>query len=256
VADLLTSVGDWAIALAGTPWVFVALWALAAIDGFFPPIPSESVIIALAALFIANDTPEFWFLGIAAAAGAFTGDQIAYSIGKHIPVRTLRFMQGERAQRALSWAEHALANRGASFIIAARYVPIGRVAVNMTAGATGYLRFRFSGLVAIAAVSWSAYSIALGVSAGVWLRGHPVLAVLVGVAGGLVLGVIVDQILSWLGGRRGRRGADAGDGSAEAAGEAAAGGAADRSGSAEAAADRSGSAEPPGSEPATAEAPD
>lgn len=195
--EILEAAQDWAIALAGTPLVFVAVYAFATIDGFFPPIPSESVIIALAALFVATDDPNFWILGAVAAAGAFTGDQIAYSIGKNIPVRRLRFMRGERAAKALAWAEHALAVRGASFIIAARYIPIGRVAVNMTAGTVRFNRRRFSGLAAIAAISWSVYSVLLGIGAGVWLGHQPWLAVLVGVAGGLTLGVVVDQVLSW-----------------------------------------------------------
>ena len=204
VTDLISAVSDWAVALAGTPWVFLALYAFATIDGFFPPIPSESVIIALAALFVASSSPDFWILGAVAAAGAFTGDQIAYSIGKHVPIRHLRFMQGERAQKAIRWAESALEHRGAAFIITARYIPIGRVAVNMTAGTTGFPRIRFTGLAAIAAISWSIYSVALGIGAGVWLKGSPLLAVVVGVAGGLLLGVIVDQIISRFGRRRGR----------------------------------------------------
>ena len=195
--EVLGAVQDWAIALAGTPLVFVVVYAFATIDGFFPPIPSESVVIALAALFVATEDPNFWILGAVAAAGAFTGDQIAYSIGKHIPVRRLRFMRGERAQKALAWAEHALQERGASFIIAARYIPIGRVAVNMTAGAVRFNRRRFTGLAAIAAISWSVYSVLLGIGAGVWLGHRPWLAVVVGVAGGLTLGVIIDQILAW-----------------------------------------------------------
>jgi membrane protein DedA with SNARE-associated domain len=212
VADLISMVSEWAVALAGSPWVFLALYAFATIDGFFPPIPSESVIIALAALFVASESPDFWILGAVAAAGAFTGDQIAYSIGKHIPIRRLRFMRGGRAQAALGWAERALAERGASFIIAARYVPIGRVAVNMTAGAVGYRRRRFTALAVIAAISWSIYSVLLGIGAGHLLgEQHPLLAAAAGVAGGLVLGVIVDQVMSWFGRRRGRRAGGADD---------------------------------------------
>ncbi len=204
VTDLISAVSDWAVALAGTPWVFLALYAFTTIDGFFPPIPSESVIIALAALFVSSSSPDFWILGAVAAAGAFTGDQIAYSIGKHVPIRRLGFMRGERSQKAITWAESALEHRGGSFIIAARYIPVGRVAVNMTAGTTGFSRIRFTGLAAIAAISWSIYSVALGIGAGVWLKGRPLLAAAIGVAGGLLLGVIVDQILSWFGRRRGR----------------------------------------------------
>ena len=195
--EFLEALQDWAVALAGTPMVFLAVYAFSTIDGFFPPIPSESVIIALAALFVSTDDPNFWVLGAVAAAGAFTGDQIAYSIGKRIPVRRLRFMRGERAQKALTWAEHALDVRGASFIIAARYIPVGRVAVNMTAGTVRFPRRRFTGLAAIAAISWSVYSVLLGIGAGVWLGHRPWLAVLVGVAGGLALGVVIDQVLSW-----------------------------------------------------------
>ena len=205
MTDLITAVNDWALALAGTPWVFLAVYAFATIDGFFPPIPSESVIIGLAVLFVQQETPDFWLLGAVAAAGAFTGDQIAYSIGKRIPIRRLRFMQNARAEKAIVWAEQALRNRGASFIIAARYIPIGRVAVNMTAGATGFPRLRFSGLAVIAAISWSIYSVGLGIGAGVWLKDHPFLALVVGVAGGLLIGIVVDQVLAVLGRRRGRR---------------------------------------------------
>ena len=205
MADLLNAVSEWAVALAGTPWVFVALYAFATIDGFFPPIPSESVIIALAALFVANGTPDFWILGAVAAAGAFTGDQIAYSIGKHIPIRRLRFMRGPKAQASLAWAERALAERGASFIIAARYIPIGRVAVNMTAGATAYPRRRFTALAVVAAISWSIYSVLLGIGAGkLFGKEHPLLAMAIGVAAGLLLGVLVDWLISWWGRRRGR----------------------------------------------------
>lgn len=193
--ELLAAILEWMVALAASPWVFVALYAFATIDGFFPPVPSESAVIALAALSISTGEPNLWVLGAVAAAGAFTGDQIAYSIGKRIPVRKLRFMRGPRAQRAVDWAERALADRGAAFIIAARYVPIGRVAVNMTAGAVRFPRIRFTLLAAIAAITWSIYSVMLGVGAGVWLKEHPFLAIVVGVAGGLLLGTLIDPLV-------------------------------------------------------------
>ena len=216
---------DWVIALVGSPWVFLALYAFAAIDGVFPPIPSESVVIALAALSVSTGEPNFYILGAVAAAGAFTGDQAAYSIGKRIPVDRLRFMQGPRQRRALRWAEKALSERGAAFIISARYVPVGRVAVNMTAGAVGYSRRRFTGLAVIAAISWSLYSVMLGIGAGVWLGHEPLLAVLVGVAGGMIIGVAIDAVLRWIsrsrGGRRRMREATGAATSAEGAAPAA-----------------------------------
>lgn len=192
---------EWILALAASPLVYLAMYLSATIDGFFPPIPSESVLIALAAVAMSAGAPNLWLILVVAAAGAWTGDQLAYSIGRRVDVRSSWLMRGTRAQRTLDWAEHTLAHRGASFIIGARYIPIGRVAVNMTAGAVGFPRARFAGLTAIAAVSWSVYSTAIGIGAGAWLHERPVVAVAVGVVGGAVIGLGVDAVLSRVQGR-------------------------------------------------------
>ncbi|MEZ0449071.1 DedA family protein [Cellulomonas sp. ICMP 17802] len=192
----------WALALVGSPWIFVVLYLFATIDGFFPPIPSESIVIALAALSMSTGAPNLALIVLVAAAGAWTGDQIAYQIGTKVKVRELRLLRSPRGQAAVDWAENALANRGAAFIIAARYIPIGRVAVNMTAGAVGYSRRRFMGLTAIAALTWGCYSSLIGIGAGAWLGDHTLAAVAVGVVGGLAIGVVVDWILRRLTRRR------------------------------------------------------
>lgn len=179
--------------------MLVALYAATAVDGFFPPVPSESVVIALAALPAAAGRPSMWLLGVVAALGAFTGDQVAYSIGRRIPIRRLRVLRSERAQSVMTWAEGALRDRSAAFIIGARFVPGGRVAVNTAAGAMHFSRPLFSALAAVAAVLWSAYSLFLGVGARHLLEHHhPLLVVAGGVCGGLLTGVVVDRVLQRL----------------------------------------------------------
>ena len=185
----------WALALVGSPWIFVVLYLFATIDGFFPPVPSESIVIALSAVAMTEGTPNLALIMLVAAAGAWTGDQIAYQIGTKVKVRQLRVLRSPRGQAAVDWAENALANRGAAFIIAARYIPVGRVAVNMTAGAVGYNRRRFMGLTAIAAVTWGCYSAVIGIGAGAWLHDHTLVAVAVGVVGGLAIGLVIDWVL-------------------------------------------------------------
>lgn len=199
----LSSVGDWVVGLAQTPWVYVATVMLATIDGFFPPVPSESVVIALASLSLSTGHPMLWLVGIVAAVGAFCGDQIAYSIGKRVDLTNRRMLRGERAQRTLRWAEHALEHRGAVFILAARYIPVGRVAVNMTAGALHYPRRRFTALIAIAAVTWSGYTVLLGTITGRVFQDKPWLGVVVGVAGGILLGMVADPVITRVGRRFG-----------------------------------------------------
>jgi membrane protein DedA with SNARE-associated domain len=80
-------------------------------------------------------------------------------------------------------------------ILVARYVPVGRVAVNLTAGASGYPHRRFLGLTALAALSWSAYSVAVGLLSGHWAEDNAVLGMVAGVAFAVVLGVLVDHLV-------------------------------------------------------------
>jgi membrane protein DedA with SNARE-associated domain len=191
----MTVVQDVVLGLAGSPWILLAVAVLAMIDGFFPPVPSESVIIAVAVLAVAGDGPNLWLLVLAGAVGAFCGDLIAYTIGTKLPIDRLRIFSSRRGQATLRWAKHALARRGTVFILSARFVPIGRVAVNMTAGAVGFPRRRFVVIAAIAGLMWGGYSTLLGMSAGVFLHDHPLVGVAVGVVGGVFVGLGVDKLL-------------------------------------------------------------
>lgn len=185
----------WAEGLAASPWVLVILFAFVAIDAFFPPVPSEPLVIALAALSLSTGSPDPWALAAVAAVAAFTGDLVAYTIGRRIDVSRLPLMRRRRVQTAFVWADRAFRQRPAPIIIAARYIPVGRVAVNMTAGALRYPRRSFAQLAAIAAVTWAGYSTLVGIGAGMWLHGRPFLAVVVGVAGGTAIGFLVDWVL-------------------------------------------------------------
>jgi membrane-associated protein len=179
-----------------SPWVLLALYLATTVDGFFPLVPSETGVIALAALRGSVGVPSLWLVAVVAAVGAFTGDQVAYSIGRRTPVHRLRALRSPRAQSVLDRAETAFARRGAAVILGARFVPAGRIAVNMAAGAVHFSRRRFSAIAAVAAVLWAGWMILLGVGAGHLLdQHHPLVVVAVGTAGGLAAGVVVDRVL-------------------------------------------------------------
>lgn len=193
IVEFFTNIEDTVLELGASPWVLLAVMLLATIDGVFPPVPSESIVIAVAVLAVAGEAPSLWLVWPAAALGAFTGDQVAYTIGKHVPVD--RLAKRPRGHKFLRGASRLLDSRGTMLILSARFVPVGRVAVNMSAGAVGFPRVRFVVIAAIAAVVWSAYSIGIGLVTGHAMDEQPLLGVLIGVLGGVALGYVVDFIL-------------------------------------------------------------
>jgi membrane protein DedA with SNARE-associated domain len=190
-------VDDWLLTLAGSPLVYPGMFALAVLDGFFPPAPSEVAAVGLAALAAASGTPHLGLVLLAAASGAYVGDLIAYAIGRRIDVHRVAFLRRGRGRRALAWAERSLTNGGTGFILAARFLPVARVAVNMAAGALGYPRRRFLGVAAIGSVAWAGYSAMIGIGAGAWLQGRPQGAVMLGIVVGLVIGGLLDAVFRW-----------------------------------------------------------
>lgn len=196
LSGFLASLQDTILSLTSSAWIYPSVWAVTVIDGVFPPIPSESIVIAAATTWQQKGVPNVFAIWLAAAFGAWCGDQIAYSIGMTIPVRKVPGMRGPRGLAALDWAERALGHRGTSFIIAARFIPVGRVAVNLTAGALRFPRRRFMGIDAVGAAMWATYSIGLGVFAGSLLHDNLLASIGIGVVGGVILGYLVDLILS------------------------------------------------------------
>ncbi len=181
--------------LEGTVWFFLILWAFIALDGIVPVFPSESLVIAVIALSMSTGHPNVWLVFLVAIAGAFCGDLAAYSLGRYVHKKNFAFLQHHRIKKILDWAQKWVSRRPAPVIISARYIPIGRVAVNFTAGRMQFPRPSFALLIAIAAVTWAGYSSLIGMGAGAWLEGHPVIAVCAGVAGGVLIGLLVDQII-------------------------------------------------------------
>jgi membrane-associated protein len=190
------AINDFILAAAGQPWVLLLVFACCVIDGFFPPIPSESVVVGLAAVSATAGVPDAWLLILVGALGAFTGDNIAYLIGRKIGVRRWRWMRSQRMQGAFRWAGRELRRRAASLIMVARFIPIGRVAVNLTAGATRFSHGMFVALTAMSAVLWAGYSVAIGLFFGQWFKHNHLLGAIIAIVAAVILGIIVDRVIS------------------------------------------------------------
>jgi membrane-associated protein len=197
----MQAINDFILTAAGQPWVLLLVLACCLIDGFFPPIPSESVVVGLAAVAATADVPNPWLLMLVAGVGAFSGDNIAYLIGRRVGTRRWSWMRGPRMQSAFRWAGKELRKRPASLILVARFVPIGRVAVNLTAGVTHYPRLRFVGLTVLSATLWAGYSVGIGLFFGQWFEDNHLLGAAIAIVCAVALGIAVDVAINRLRGK-------------------------------------------------------
>jgi membrane protein DedA with SNARE-associated domain len=178
--------------LMTSPWIYLALIALAWLDGFLPAFPSESAVIT-AGVFAASGQPAWWLVVPAAALGAFAGDHTSYAIGRRFRKRV-----GRRAEEATRWgaalrrSRATLDARGGLVIVVARYVPGGRTAVTVAAGAVGYPLRRFSPFAALAAVSWALYGTAVGFVGGAAFEEDPFKGVVLGIGLALAMTALVE----------------------------------------------------------------
>lgn len=171
-------------AVMTSPWVYVALFAVAAIDGFFPVVPAETSVITAGVFAATTGEPSLPLVIVVAALGAFAGDHVSYAVGAATGTRLL---DRRRTRATLGWAERALAERGGLALVVARYVPGGRTAVTVTLGATAYPRRRFALFDAVATGSWAVYSGLIGFVGGSAFQHDPIRGLLLGL--GLALGV-------------------------------------------------------------------
>lgn len=177
-----------------SPWLYLVLFTVTVIDGFFPPVPSETVLVAAAAVAASTGDGNLLLLGAVAAIGAAIGDNIAFVIGRRLGTTRFAWMRRPRVAATFAYAQQALDRRSATLILGARYIPVGRVAVNMSAGALGFPWRRFLPLSLIAGASWSVFSLAIGLLAGAWIKDQPLLSAGLGIVIALVIGFTIDRI--------------------------------------------------------------
>ncbi len=182
--------------MMSSPWLYVALFALALLDGFFPVVPAETSVIT-AAVFAASGETNLALVIVVAALGACAGDHISYLIGSRSAGRL-------REKRPFAWARNALAERGGLVLVVARYIPGGRTATTLTMGAVRHPLRSFTFFDAIAAASWAVYSGLIGFFGGMAFENDPIKGLFLGLGIALSIAAIV-ELVRWLRKRRATR---------------------------------------------------
>lgn len=182
-------------AVSGSNWSYVIVFAVAAIDAFFPAVPSEATAIAAGVVAGAGGlNVELTIL--AAATGAFVGDNISFGLGHFLGARVeRRFFSSEKAQKRLQWAQRTLDERGPYLIVVARFIPGGRTVTTFTAGFVETFAWRrFLVFDAIACTIWGTYTVLLGYFGGRTFEEEPWKGLLLAFAIALVVTAVIEVV--------------------------------------------------------------
>jgi membrane protein DedA with SNARE-associated domain len=152
--------------VSGSPTTYGIVAGVAALDAFFPLVPSETIVIT-AGVLAGKGHLFVWAVFPAAAIGSFVGDNVSYFVGSKIgdPVARKLF-RGEKGQKRLKQAETMLQRNGSILIVAARFIPGGRTATTFAAGTLEFSYRRFVVADAVAGVLWGAYGTGIGYFGG------------------------------------------------------------------------------------------
>ncbi len=148
--------------LTGSPWTYVAVLGSIAGSAVFPLLPSESMIVT-AGVLAGTGELQLPLVMLAGAIGAFLGDTAGYWLGRGAGQRAIRLVvRGEKGRRSLQWAERALTRRGGPLVVVGRFIPGGRTAVSVAAGALTYPWPRYAVFAGIGSVAWALYGSLIG----------------------------------------------------------------------------------------------
>jgi membrane-associated protein len=147
-------------------WAYGIVFLLAFLDVLVPVVPSEASVITAGVVASAGGL-YLPLIIVAAACGAFLGDNAAYLLGRRFGTRaTNRFLRGGKGKKTLDWAERQLTQRGGELIVVSRFIPAGRTAVTLAAGTLAFPWRRFVVFDVIAALIWALYASLLGYFGG------------------------------------------------------------------------------------------
>jgi len=153
------------LAESAAEYGFIAVLLVVAGDGVFPVLPGETAIVAGAVLASAGKGSLLLVI-LAGILGAIIGDSCAFWVGRagQGPIR--RFIGRFAGHDRLLAAERMVERNGPALVVAGRFLPGLRIAINMACGAGQMSYPRFLAFDATGATLWSLQASLLGYFAG------------------------------------------------------------------------------------------
>ena len=172
--------------VSGSPWTYVFLFGISALDVLFPVVPSETSVI-LAGVLAGTGDLVLVLVIVFAAGGAIFGDNASYWIGRTLGERIVeRFFKGERRKR-IDWAEKQIEERGPYLIVIGRFIPGGRTAITLAAGLLEMPWRKFIVFDVAAGIVWATYAALLGYVGGRTFEENPLYGFLIAFAVALAI---------------------------------------------------------------------
>lgn len=187
----MDAVLHFAESLMTSPWLYLLVLVLVALDGIVPVVPAETVVIAAAA-YATTGQPQPVLLLVVAWSGALIGDVTTHHIGRGAGPLARWFRRRRWGDSLLGWAERELTARGGMLLISARFIPGGRTATTLTSGVIRYPRPRLVGFAAVAGLLWSLYNVGIGMLGGLAFQDRPMLGVALGIGLAVTLAGMIE----------------------------------------------------------------
>jgi membrane-associated protein len=179
--------------VSGSPWTYVFLFLISALDVVFPLVPSETSVILAGVLASTGDLVLVLVI-LFAAAGAILGDNIAYWIGRKTGHHIVnRFFKGER-RKQVDWAHRQVEKRGGYLIVIGRFIPGGRTAVTLSCGMLEMPWRRFIAFDVAAGLVWATYAAMLGYVGGRTFEEDPLKGFLLAFVVALLVAGVVEAV--------------------------------------------------------------
>ncbi len=167
--------GDVAGWLAEAPeaWAYVLCFVLVWLDAVIPIFPGETTLSAASTLAAEGEGLELELVMVAGALGAIVGDSSLFWIARKSAARVQGQLDQALENRKVRAAWDALDRSPGLMIVAGRYVPGMRFAVNATLGLSSLPYRRFLPWSVLGGTLWSVYTCTLAYNVATTLSGFP-----------------------------------------------------------------------------------
>jgi membrane-associated protein len=188
---------DWLKDFSSSPWFYLIIFAIAALDSVLPIVPSETLVIIGG---VSAGLGNLWIplVIVVAASGAFIGDNMSYLIGREASDWVIRRQtRTDKGAARMAKIVEQVHERGGLLLITARFIPGGRTALTLSCGVTKQPRRWFISWAAVAAVIWGNYAALLGFIGGKSFEDNHTLAFIIAFVSAFSITLVI-ELVRWL----------------------------------------------------------